>query len=266
MVSKAVVRLLVASVLTLVVIFMIAPTVLVGILSFSSDSYITFPPHGWGGREYATLISSPTWRAPLLRSLTLAAIVAPVSVTIGLMGVLAVNRTAVPGRNALQMLAIGPLLAPGVAYAMALYTLFTRIHLLGTLMAIVLAHIALTVPFVMLITGAAITAIPRDLELAALSLGAGRLRAWIGITFRLLLPAIVASLIFAFVTSLDETVVTSFLSSVGYVTLPVAIFNSVRYGVDPVITAIATLLTLTTAGLLTTYAFIRRSPTRGIAG
>ncbi len=266
MVNKAVVRLLVAGVLTLVVTFMIVPTILVGILSFSSDSFIKFPPHSWGWREYATLISSPTWQGPLLRSLTLAAIVAPASVTIGLMGVLAVYRTAMPARNALQMLAIGPLLAPGVAYAMALYTLFTRIHLLGTLLAIVLAHIALTVPFVMLITGAAINGIPRDLELAALSLGASRFRVWIGITFRLLLPAIVASLIFAFVTSLDETVITSFLSSAGYVTLPVAIFNSVRYGVDPVITAIATLLTLATAVLLSIYAFIRRSPTRGIAG
>ena len=73
-----------------------------------------------------------------------------------------------------------------------------------------------------------------------------------------LLPALVASFIFAFIGSFDEAIVTSFLASIGFVTLPVEIFSSVRFGVDPVITAIATLLTLSTALLMVMYGMMRR--------
>jgi ABC-type spermidine/putrescine transport system permease subunit II len=128
--------------------------------------------------------------------------------------------------------------------------------MLGTPQALVLAHATMAVPFVLLITGAAITRIPPELERAAMSLGAGRLRAWRDITLPILAPALLSSAIFAFITSFDEAVVSSFL---GYETLPVAIFNSVRYGVDPVIMAIATLLTLTTGGLLAVSVLLRRS-------
>jgi ABC-type spermidine/putrescine transport system permease subunit II len=98
--------------------------------------------------------------------------------------------------------------------------------------------------------------VPRELEAAAHSLGASQLRAWRDVTLPLLLPAIAASFIFSFVTSFDEAVLASFL---GYQTLPVAIFNSVRFGIDPVITAIATILTLSTGGMLTVFALLQRT-------
>jgi ABC-type spermidine/putrescine transport system permease subunit II len=241
--------------LALVVVYMLAPSVVVAVLSFSSDAFIKFPPKAWGLRQYETLFASGEWLTPLLRSLLVAAITAVLATLIGLAAVLALNRTRVPGGNVVQMLGVGPLLAPAVAYAVALYTLFSSLSLLGTSRALILAHVTMAVPFVLLIAGSAITRVPRDLELAALSLGAGRFHAWRDITLRLLAPALAASLIFGFVTSFDEAVVASFL---GYETLPVAIFNSVRYGVDPVITAISTLLTIGTGLLLSLYLFLDR--------
>jgi len=244
--------------LALVIIFMVAPTVVVVLLSFSSDEFIRFPPSGWGFRQYATLASSDKWLEPLGRSLTLGISAALVAVLVGFPAVLALYRTAAPGREVAQFLGLGPLLAPSVAYAVALYGLFADLRLLGSFAGILVVHVTLALPFVLLITGAAIARVPRELELAALSLGASRTRAWRDITLRLLLPAVVASFIFAFVVSFDEAIVTSFLSGIGFVTLPVAIFNSVRFGVDPVITAIATLLTVATAVLLLVYGLLRR--------
>jgi putative spermidine/putrescine transport system permease protein len=244
--------------LVLVVLFMVAPTVIVVLLSFSSDEFIRFPPSGWGFRQYATLASSEKWLEPLWRSLTLGISAALVAVLIGFPAVLALYRTAAPGREVAQFLGLGPLLAPSVAYAVALYGLFADLRLLGSFAGMLVVHVTLALPFVLLITGAAIARVPRELELAALSLGASRTRAWRDITLRLLLPAVVASFIFAFVVSFDEAIVTSFLSGIGFVTLPVAIFNSVRFGVDPVITAIATLLTVVTAVLLLVYGLLRR--------
>jgi ABC-type spermidine/putrescine transport system permease subunit II len=245
--------------LALVVLFMVAPTAIVLLLSFSNDEFIRFPPTEWGMRQYATLAASDEWIDPLLRSLGLGVAAALLAVLVGLPAVLALYRTAAPGREVAQFLGLGPLLAPSVAYAVALYGLFASLRLLGSFAGLIVVHVTLALPFVLLITGAAIARVPKELELAAQSLGASRRRAWRDVTLRLLLPAVVASFIFAFVVSFDEAIVTSFLSGIGFVTLPVAIFSSVRFGVDPVITAIATLLTGATALLLLLYGLLRRT-------
>jgi ABC-type spermidine/putrescine transport system permease subunit II len=239
-----------------VVVYMIVPSVLVVVLSFGDDSFIKFPPSKWGWRQYDTLFHSHDWLDPALRSLGVATVSALLATLIGLAAVLAMHRLDMPGRNILQFVGIGPLLVPGVAYAVALYAFFAWTGLLGTPQALVLAHTTIAVPFVLLIAGAAIVRVPRELEAAAHSLGASQLRAWRDVTLPLLLPAIAASFIFAFVTSFDEAVLASFL---GYQTLPVAIFNSVRFGIDPVITAIATILTLSTGGMLTVFALLQRT-------
>lgn len=244
--------------LALVIIFMIVPSIIVVLLSFSGDEFIRFPPLSWGSRQYVMLATSEEWLEPLRRSLSLGVLSALLAVLIGGSAVLALYRTAAPGKEAAQFLGLGPLLAPSVAYAVALYGLFADLRLLGSFWGLLLVHVTMALPFVLLITGAAIARVPRELELAALSLGASRTRAWRDITLRLLLPALVASFIFCFIVSFDEAIVTSFLSGIGFVTLPVAIFTSVRFGVDPVITAIATLLTLATALLLLIYGMLRR--------
>lgn len=243
----------------LIAAMMLLPTVLVAVLSFSGDQYIAFPPRTWGLRQYATLFAARQWREPFVRSVLVATVASPVAVLIGLFAVIGMHRTPIRGRTLLQLLGIGPALMPGVAYAVALYSLFGWLGLLETARSVVLAHIALCVPFVILIAGAAISRVPRELELAALSLGAGRGQVLRDITLPLIAPAILASFLFAFVHSFDDTVITSFLSGVGFETLPVAIFNAVREGVEPVITAIATLLTAVTACLLVAHTFLRRA-------
>jgi putative spermidine/putrescine transport system permease protein len=249
-------RLAYNGILALILLYLIAPSVVVVLLSFTGDRFIAFPPHSWGLDQYAALLEGGDWLAPLLRSLAVASISAVIATIVGVAATLALERTRIRGKALVQFLGIGPLLAPAVAYAVALYALFATLRMLGTPQALVLAHATMAVPFVLLITGAAITRIPPELERAAMSLGAGRLRAWRDITLPILAPALLSSAIFAFITSFDEAVVSSFL---GYETLPVAIFNSVRYGVDPVIMAIATLLTLTTGGLLAVSVLLRRS-------
>lgn len=230
-----------------IALFMLAPTVIIAILSFSSDDFIAFPPRNWGWTQYETFFAGGRWMDALVFSALVAGSAALIATVAGVAGVLAFNRTGLPGRSALQALGIAPLLLPGIAYAVALYSLFAPIGLLTHPAGLVLAHATLVLPFAMLIVGAAITRIPLALELAAQSLGASLFQAWTGITIRLLAPAIGAALIFTFVTSFDEVVIASFL---GFTTLPIAIFSSVRFGVDPVITAIATLLTLATAILM----------------
>ncbi|HVZ14637.1 MAG TPA: ABC transporter permease [Bauldia sp.] len=248
--------LLYGAVLIAIFAFLTAPVFVVTTISFSNESFISFPPARWGWRAYEQLLKDETWLQPLLRSLELATSVGVLSTIIGVIAVLGIRRTRLRGAALWEFVGLGPLVAPGVAYAVALYAFYSSIHLLGTFLGIVLAHTVLALPFVLLIVGAAMTRVPRQLELAAQSLGAGRIEAWLQITLPMLAPAVIASFVFSFITSFDEAVVANFVGDIGFVTLPVQMFDSVRFGVEPVIAAVSTSLLAFTAlfGLLYGYA------------
>jgi putative spermidine/putrescine transport system permease protein len=157
------------------------------------------------------------------------------------------HRSRLPWRAALQVGGLTGLILPISAYAVAMYGLYAQIGLLGSYWGLVLANLTLGVPVMLLVTSAAMSRIPVELELAAMVAGASRAQAWLAITLRLLLPAILAGGVLAFVTSLDEAVLVNFLGGPGLETLPKVILDSVRYGLEPVIAAIATLLMVATS-------------------
>jgi ABC-type spermidine/putrescine transport system permease subunit II len=243
------------------VIMMLLPNIIVILLSFSGEVYIQFPPKSWGMRQYRTLFESPKWLVPMRRSLELAAAVAVTSVLIGGVAVISLARSRLPGRNAMQVVSLGPLLVPAIAYAIAVYALFAQLGLIDSFTDLLIGHTLLALPYVVLIVGSAINRVPEDLELVAMSLGASRWRAYFDVTIPLLLPAVFASLIFSFVVSFDEVVMASFLSGGSYLTLPKAIFDSIRYELDAVITAISTILIVFTA-LLMSISMLLRSRAR----
>jgi ABC-type spermidine/putrescine transport system permease subunit II len=236
--------------LIFVVVFLLAPVIIVVVLSFSNTSFIAFPPQEWGMRQYETLFASSKWLAAIWMSVQLGILSSLLALAIGVPAVFALSRAKVPFGRIIRFLGLSGLIIPISAYAVALYGTFVNFGLLGTLQGLVIAHALLSVPLVLIVVGAAIDRIPAELELAAMSLGASRLRAWIGITIPLLTPALIAAFILGLVTSFDEAVFVSFLGGPGLETLPKAIFDSIRFGSDAVITAIATILVVVTATLV----------------
>lgn len=235
------------------IVFLLAPAVVVVVLSFSNEKTMTFPPRTWGVAQYRALIDSEYWQSSVATSFSVALPAALVAVVIGVPAVLALERSNIRGKSILRTLGIAPLVLPGVAYAVALYTFYIDTGLVGTRLGVVLGTAMLALPFVILVAGAGLRRIPEDLELVAMSLGASRFRATCGITLRLLLPSIAAATVLAFVTTFDEAVLVNFLGGGQVITLPKAIYDSVRTGLEPLITAIATLLMLFT-GLLMAFA------------
>jgi len=240
------------------IIFTVGPGILVVLLSFSTSEYIQFPPTEFGFTQYESFFTSSTWMNALWLSLWIALATAALSLAVAIPAILAIQRTRMPGRGVLLGLGVSSMLIPVSAYAVALYGLYSATDLLGTHIGLVIAHALLSVPLVLLIAGSALSRIPRELDLVAMTLGASRARAIIGITLRLLTPAMFTTGILAFLTSFDEAVLVSFLGGVGLVTLPKAIFDSVRYGIDPAITAIAGTLILLSAILMLVRTLIER--------
>lgn len=226
---------------------LLAPAVLVAVLSFSGDSFFDFPPHTWGLRQYRMLLEDPRWGSALWLSVRIAFPVAVLSSLVVVPTLFTIHRSRLPWRNVLHVGGLTGIIIPISAYAVAMYGVFAQIGLLGSYWGLVLADLTLAIPVMLLVTSAAMSRIPVELELAAMVAGASRAQAWLAITLRLLAPAILAGGVLAFVTSLDEAVFINFLGGPGQETLPKAILDSVRYGLDPVITAIATLLMVATS-------------------
>lgn len=243
---------------TCAVLFMAVPALFIAVLSFSEDGQIRFPPREWGLGRYADVFTSGEWAGPAMLSVQVAALTAAGALLLVLPAVFAIHRSALRGRGMLEGAAVAPILFPISAFAVGLYAVFAEMGLLGTSQGIVLAHIVHGIPLVMIILATAMEQLRPELELAAMTLGASRLRAWTGITLRLLTPAIVAAAVFGFVSSFDEAVLITFLGGPGLITLPKHIFDSVQFGVDPAITAVATLLMATTAVLMLIATALRK--------
>ncbi|HXC23285.1 MAG TPA: ABC transporter permease subunit [Solirubrobacteraceae bacterium] len=236
-----------AAVVALTAFVLLVPALLVAVLSFSDDRFFDFPPHAWGFHQYRTLLEDPRWGSALWLSARIATPVALLAALVVVPTLFTIHRSRLPFRGALQVGGIAGIILPISAYAVAMYGLYAQIGLLGTYTGLVLANLTLAIPVMLLVTSAAMSRIPPELELAAMVAGASRLQAWLGITLRLLAPAIMAGGVLAFVTSLDEAVLINFLGGPALETLPKAILDSVRYGLEPVITAIATLLMVGTS-------------------
>jgi ABC-type spermidine/putrescine transport system permease subunit II len=164
-----------------------------------------------------------------------------------------------PFREGLELVGLAPFLLPGVAFAIAMYAMYVQFHLVGSTVGLILADTAIALPYVVIIAGAAIKRAPKDLELVAMTLGASRLRAMVGITLRLILPAVAASFVLAFIAAFDDATFVNFVGGPGLVTLPKAIFDSLRLGIDPLINGIATILMVLTGVAMTVAVWLRRA-------
>jgi ABC-type spermidine/putrescine transport system permease subunit II len=229
-----------------VIIAVLSPAVFTVVLSFSNDSVIAFPPKSWGVDRYIDLFTSKEWIGALLLSVRLSLVSALVAVVVGMSTLIAVHRSRLPFRGALEQLSLISLILPVSAYAVAMFVVYSSAGLRGTEVGIILMNAVLAIPLVVLIGGASLRQVSGDLELVANTLGASKFRAWAGVTLPMILPAVLASFAAAFQTGFEEAVFIDFLGGPGLKTLPKAISDSVRYGSDPVITAIAATLVIVT--------------------
>jgi len=128
----------------------------------------------------------------------------------------------------------------------ALLQFYALVHMNGTLVGLALAHMVITVPYVVRAVTASLQGIDPELENAARVLGASGPVAFFTVTLPLIRPGVAAGALFSFIVSFDNVPVSIFLLGAGQMTLPVKIFSAIEYGVDPSIAAISTLLIVLT--------------------
>ena len=241
-------------VLTAVAVFvgllMTLPSLIVIPMSLTGSKTFAFPPSDWSLRWWQELVSDPTWTTAFANSLMIAAASAVLATILGTTAALGLSRARFLGRSLVGSVLLLPLVVPLVVAAVGIYGVYLRWHLTGTFTGFVLAHTCLAVPFVMVPVSAALRGFDRRLEDASASLGATPWTTFWSVTMPLIRPAVLAGALFAFVTSLDETVVSLFLVSPEFRTLPVNIFSRLTRDIDPTVAAASTVLFVITTALV----------------
>ncbi len=223
-------------------LLLVAPTLVVVPLSFTGKRSFAFPIEGWSLQWYERFFSDQRWLDSLGTSLLLAFVVGIIATVLGTLASIGLRGLRARLAATAQMAMMLPILVPGIVAAIAIFGLYLRWGLSGSPLGIVLAHIALAIPFVLIPVGTALRGLDETLVRAAAVLGAGPLARFVQVQLPILLPGIVTGFIFAFVTSLDEVVVAYFLQSPSVRTLPVQMYSSVTVETDPSIAAASTLL------------------------
>lgn len=225
-----------------VMVFLLLPIVIIVPLAFSNDPAMTYPPRGFSLRWFAAAMSRQEFLDAFFLSARLAVVTTAISLSCGGLAAYALTRYRFRGRAICEAIFLSPLIIPTVVIAIALTMVFAQAGLLRSFWGLVIAHVIMTLPYTVRVLTASLSEVGRDVEEAAMVLGATPVRMLIHVLLPLLRPGIIAAAIFSLIISFDEFTVTLFLGGPGLYTLPIAIFNYVEFYSDPTIAAVSILL------------------------
>ncbi|MBI2380070.1 MAG: ABC transporter permease subunit [Gammaproteobacteria bacterium] len=237
--------------------FLYVPILLLVVYSFNESRMVTI----WGGfstKWYGALLQDQAMLDAAWKSLRLAFTTACTSLVIGTTAGLALTRFGrFRGKSLLGGLITAPMVMPEVITGLALLLLFvTMEQIFGWpagrgMTTLWIAHVTFTSSYVAIIIASRLRELDVSIEEAALDLGATPFKVFFLITLPIIAPAMMSGWLLAFTISLDDLVISSFVSGPSSTTLPMVVFSSVRLGLSPKINALATIIvSLVSAGVI----------------
>lgn len=221
-----------------VIAFLTLPTLVVMVLSFSGDAFLSFPVRSWSAKPYLDLIQSEAIRTGLFRSLLVAALTAALCLVTGLPASLALAAAGPRSRGFLfSFLSLG-FATPLIVSAVGVLIVYYQIGVYGSLVSLGFALAIVHLPFLLYAVAASMEGLDPQLEEAAQTLGARRRHVLFLVKIPALAPGIITGTLLVFVLSLTEFVVSMILTNVDSATLPVLMFGSLRSGATPMLAAV----------------------------
>jgi putative spermidine/putrescine transport system permease protein len=220
-----------------IVFFLLLPIAIIAVFALNPTPYIAFPPVGVSLRWFAKFFSSSDYMNSLWLSLRVAAVVVVLSTVLGALAALAIARGNLPGARLLTAVFLSPLMLPAILTGLALFQVFMLAGIGRPLWGLVVGHTLVAVPYVLRTTLAVLHDFDRRIEEAAAVLGASPARVFREVTLPLIRPGVMAGGIFAFIVSFDQFPISLFLVVPNGETLPVVLFNYIRFDLDGAIAA-----------------------------
>lgn len=223
----------------LFVIFMVAPIVVVCVVAFTPEGYLSLPTNGFSLRWFHAIARYPEFVNAFWMSIGLGALSSTICLVIAVPASLALARHEFPGKAALSAFLLSPLMIPHVVLGIAFLRFFTQVGLSGTFPALLIAHVVVIFPFALRLTLSSAVGMDRSIEQAAVSLGARDWTVFRRVTLPLILPGLISGWALAFIQSFDEVTMSIFLAAPGIETLPVRMFLYIQDNIDPLVTSVS---------------------------
>jgi len=230
-----------------IALFLAAPLIIVAGVSLNAKKALLFPPQGLSLAWYGDLFTDAGWRSALLASLSIAALSAALAVAVALPLAWFMWRRVAPWTQIFMVLGVAPFMLPPVITALGFLSFWATLGFYGQPWTAVISHAIffVTLPLVTLSLGFA--SVDRSLVEAAATMGADDRTVFRTIVLPLIRPYMVSGFAFAFVLSLNEYIVAYMTVGFTVETLPIKIFNALRYGYTPTMAAVAVLFVMLAA-------------------
>lgn len=237
--------------------FLYLPIAIMVAMAFNESSLYAMP-----FRFSLTWFEQLSGNEPLLtaarNSVLIAALNTVIATALGTMAALALARYRIRGKTLLRLVLFVPVTVPWLIIATAMLIFFFWVGIGRGLHAMLLAHVALSLPYVIVIVGARLASFPEGLEDAASVLGATPWQTFRMVSAPIMAPGIVAAALFSFAISFDQFATSYFLSAPGTSTLPVEIYSMIRKGFTPEINAISSIIIIVSMGLMLAFSRLFR--------
>lgn len=246
----------------LILLVMYIPIFLVIIYSFNESKMSSV----WGGfsfKWYEELFRDESYFEALINSLVLAASSSLCAAVIGTLGAYGMTKVKLKANSAAEYVSTLPIMIPEIILGMVFMVFFALIGLPFGMTTLIIAHTAFCIPYVYMQVKARLVGIDKSFEEAAMDLGAGRARVFFDIVLPLIMPAIASGVLLSFAMSLDDVIISVFVTGVNVNTLPLKIYTQLKTGVTPKVNALCTLMLGVTILMCGLSAFLGRSKAKG---
>lgn len=233
-----------------IILFIFLPIFVVILMSFNASQTLSFPLQGFTLDWYLNYFNSEIWLTATFHSIKIGLFTACLTTILGILAAYVLVRGKFVGKDIAYIFLITPLMVPSIVLSIALYFFFARLQMVGSIIPIVIGHTIITLPIVLITVSSSLQGMNENLENASKSLGASGLRTFLRIILPLILPGVISGALFSFLLSFDELLIPMFLGGVNITTLPTQIWGSLTYQVDPVISAVSSLIVFTVVTLL----------------
>ena len=259
------IALVMAGLAGLILVYLALPLFVIVPMSFSDQSFLSFPPTGWSTKWFARIAENPSWLQAALNSLIIGVPTAFLSMALGTLAALAVTRGNLASAATVSTLVVAPMMLPHVILAIGLYPVLLKFGILGTHVGAIIGHTIIGVPLVFITVNAALAGYSDSLELAAMTMGADPWRTFWTVTFPMVRVGIIVGGILAFASSFDELMLALFLTGAGTRTLPRLMWEQLNDHLTPTIAAVATLVFAFTLVLLAIVSTLQARGGRSLA-
>jgi putative spermidine/putrescine transport system permease protein len=232
--------------------FLLAPILIIVLAAFNAGEYLTFPPQGFSLRWFEKFFNSGPFVRSFLFSLKLAIYTTVIAVVLGTGAALFVIRNApAKVKDFLRLLMVAPLQLPSILTGIALLLFYYMVGI-GTrgITGLLIGHVLVCLPYVFMNVSAVLIGFDRSLEEAANLLGANPYTVFRRITLPLIKGGVISGAVFSFITSFDQFPISLMLSGVGTSTLPIQLFDYLRFSFDPTAAAVSTISVVMTVVLV----------------